>query len=186
MENQTLENIDFNEIELDEEYYNCVFISCDFSKKMLDRSSFDSCEFRQCDFSLVKFIDTLHEVRFVECKVIGADFTNLNKFSNSLVFEQTLLNYANFVSIKIKNTQFTKCSLQEAYFDSSDISGSVFDDCDLLRASFNQTNLERVDFSSSYNFSINPNVNRLKKTIFPESGLRGLVAHLDIVINATT
>lgn len=182
MEKQTIENVNFNEVELDEEYYKCLFISCDFSNKTINRTSFDNCEFKVCNFTLAKFSDTLRDVKFFECKMTGVDFTTINRFSNSFFFEKSLLNYANFATIKIKKTKFIDCNLHEAYFDNSDISQSVFDKCDLMRTSFYDTNLEKVDFSTSYNFSINPSMNRIKKTIFSENELRGLLAHLDIVI----
>ncbi|HML65160.1 MAG TPA: pentapeptide repeat-containing protein [Dysgonomonas sp.] len=182
MEKQIIENINFNEIELDEEYYKCVFVSCDFSNRVIHSTSFDNCEFKQCNFTLVKFSDTLSDVKFIECKMTGVDFTAINKYSSSFFFEKSLLNYANFVAIKIRKTIFIDCNLQEAYFDNTDISLSVFDKCDLMGASFHETNLEKADFFTSYNFSINPSTNKIKKTIFSENELRGLLAHLDIVI----
>ena len=78
--------------------------------------------------------------------------------------------------------RFSACQLNEAYFDEADISSSVFDRCDMERASFYQTNLEKVDFSTSFNFTIDPSANRLKKAVFSESALRGLLSHLNIVV----
>ena len=109
-------------------------------------------------------------------------FSGISKFSGIFHFEKSALNYANFYGIKIRNCSFICCNLYEACFDEADLTSSVFDRCDLSRTSFFKTNLEKVDFSSAFNFSIDPSTNRLKKTVFSEQNLRGLVAHLDIVI----
>lgn len=181
-ENQLFEQVRFDEVILDTEYSQCTFRACDFSKTNLQRSIFDTCRFESCDFSLTKFGHVLRDVVFTDCRMTGAEFTELNKFSNGLVFEKSMLNYANFVGIKIHKTVFRDCLLHEAYFDDSDLTASCFDLCDLTRASFHRTNLERVNFSSSFHFTIDPTQCKLKKTIFPESELRGLVAHLNIII----
>ncbi len=181
-ENQLFEQVRFDEVMLDTEYSQCTFHACDFSKTNLQRSSFETCRFESCDFSLTKFGHMLRDVVFTDCRMTGAEFTELNKFSNGLVFEKSMLNYANFVGIKIHKTVFRDCLLHEAYFDDSDLTASCFDLCDLTRASFHRTNLEKVDFFSSFHFTIDPTQCKLKKAIFPESELRGLVAHLNIII----
>lgn len=181
-ENQIFEQVHFEESLLDVEYDHCTFRACDFSNITLHRTSFDTCRFESCDFSLTKFGYVLRNVVFTDCRMTGAEFTELNKFSNGLVFEKSMLNYANFVGIKIHKTVFRDCLLHEAYFDDSDLTASCFDQCDLSRASFHRTNLEKVDFSSSFHFAIDPTQCKLKKTIFSESELRGLVAHLNIII----
>ena len=70
----------------------------------------------------------------------------------------------------------------ETFFDNADIKNSIFEHCNLERASFAGTNLEKVDFSTAFNFSINPAACKLKKTVFSEDNLRGLVDHLNIII----
>lgn len=182
-ENQVFEQTRFESLSsLDTEYNNCTFRSCDFSHAVIRQTTFDTCRFESCDFSLTKFCHMLRNVVFTDCRITGAEFTELNKCSNELVFEKSMLNYANFVGVKMHKTVFRDCLLHEAYFDDSDLTSSCFDLCDLERASFHRTNLEKVDFSSSFHFTINPTQCKLKKTIFPENELRGLVAHLNIII----
>lgn len=181
-ENITYEKIDFNKEPLEREYYKCSFVACDFMKLEITDIVFDKCEFKLCNFSLTKFMATIRDVKFIECKMTGVDFLELKKFSNALSFERSHLNYAIFTELKLHKMSFVGCNLNEAYFDNADITSTIFDHCDLDRASFVGTNLEKVDFSSSYNFAIDPSQCKLKKTIFSEHYLRGLVAHLDIVI----
>lgn len=181
-EEKTIEKQNFNEVELDDQYYNCVFEYCDFSGKTIINTTFEDCTFKLCNFSLTKFANYLSGAKFIGCKITGADFTKLSRFSGSMYFEESQMNYASFVGLKSRKNKFKNCILNEAFFDEADIALSVFDNCNLENTSFHKTNLEKVDFSTSYNFSINPTVCRLKKAIFSKSELRGLVAHLDIVI----
>ncbi|HIS34771.1 MAG TPA: pentapeptide repeat-containing protein [Candidatus Avirikenella pullistercoris] len=177
-----IEKTDFSVTELQDEYYNCTFIGCNFSNQTINNPYFEKCVFKQCNFTLAKFTGNLKDVRFIDCKTTGADFSGISKFSGIFHFEKSALNYVNFYGIKIRNCSFICCNLYEACFDEADLTSSVFDRCDLSRTSFFKTNLEKVDFSSAFNFSIDPSTNRLKKTVFSEQNLRGLVTHLDIVI----
>jgi hypothetical protein len=42
--------------------------------------------------------------------------------------------------------------------------------------------LEKADFRTSYNYSINPEVNRIKKAKFSTAGIAGLLCKYDIEI----
>ncbi len=181
-EHQQIAHTNFHESELDDIYYHCVFTGCDFSEKTITNTEFEHCEFRSCNFTLCKFKGALRTILFTDCKMVGANFSEIQRFSHELVFESSQLDYANFSATKLRKTVFRKCRMFESYLDDADLAYTLFDGCDLERASFHHTNLEKADFSTSFNFCINPNVCKLKKTIFSEDGLRGLVAHLNIEI----
>lgn len=72
--------------------------------------------------------------------------------------------------------------MQEVNFQESDLTGSVFADCDLTRTFFNNTILNEVDFTSAYNFAIDPEKNKLKKAKFAVAGLQGLLEKYNLVI----
>ena len=67
-------------------------------------------------------------------------------------------------------------------FTQADLSNAAFNTCDLIRAKFENTNLEKADFRTSYNYSINPALNRMKKAKFSVAGIYGLLDNYDIVI----
>lgn len=179
---KAFERVSFNEIKIEKEFYRCVFTSCDFSNIIIQDVVFEECVFRQCNFSMVKFVNGFRQVKFIDCKLTGANFTVINKISGPFYFEKTCLNYANFTEVKMRNIGFVECEILEANFDAADIALSTFDRCNLSRTSFFRANLEKVDFSTSYNFSIDPTTAKLKKTVFSENNLIGLVSHLDIII----
>ena len=58
----------------------------------------------------------------------------------------------------------------------------MFDNCNLLQAIFDHTVLEKADFRTSYNYSIDPEINRMKKARFSISGISGLLDKYDIDI----
>lgn len=182
MENRKIEKIDFQTTEFEEEYYGCTFENCDFSNSSIVKTQFEECTFRNCNFSLAKLCIPVRDCTFTECKMTGTDFSGLDQHAASFKFERCNLTYASFIGVKSKGIRFQACDLLEASFENADIRASVFDKCNLARASFFDTNLERVDFASSYNFSIDPNHNRLKKAIFSAPELRGLLSHLNIEI----
>jgi uncharacterized protein YjbI with pentapeptide repeats len=68
-------------------------------------------------------------------------------------------------------------------FTQADLSKSILTDCDCTETVFMQTNLAGVDFTSNYNFSIDPTQNNLKKTRFATHALSGLVQVFGIVID---
>jgi hypothetical protein len=51
-----------------------------------------------------------------------------------------------------------------------------------MGSSFENTNLEKADFGTAYNYSINPNLNRIKKAKFSLPAVTGLLDQYDIEI----
>lgn len=73
--------------------------------------------------------------------------------------------------------------LHEVDFTEANLTGSQFDACDLARALFENTILEAVDFRTSYNYSIDPTINRIKGAKFSQAGIAGLLDRYDIEID---
>ena len=88
-----------------------------------------------------------------------------------------------FIKPKIKKTVFKNSQLHEADFTDCDLSGSSFEKCDLANAKFENTIAEKVDFRTSFNYSINPELNRVKKARFSLSQITGLLGKYDIEID---
>jgi len=67
-------------------------------------------------------------------------------------------------------------------FTETDLSMAVFKNSDLLNTSFMRTNLEKADFRSAFNYSIDPELNKIKKAKFSAEGLSGLLTKYNIDI----
>lgn len=106
-----------------------------------------------------------------------------HEFLFAVSFSNCILDFVSFFRKKLKKTTFSGCSIKDANFTQSDLTGSVFSDCDLSQTVFDQTILEKVDFRTASHFSIDPELNRIKKAMFSLPGLPGLLHKYDIAID---
>ncbi len=183
-EDKTFENIDFSEKRLsNSEFQNCEFINCNFTKSNLSSNDFMDCTFKSCNFSLTNLLDTgLKSCAFMDSKLMGLDFSKCNSFLFSVSFQKCTLDYASFYKMKMKKTNFIDCSTKEVDFSETDLSMSVFKKCDLLNTTFVGTNLEKVDFRTAYNYSFDPESNKIKRAKFSSQGVAGLLSKYNIDI----
>ena len=171
------------DLALDEsEFELCTFTGCDFSRRTAMNAVFRDCRFEHCNFAMVKLgVAVLRDAVFVGCKLTGVDFSADGDFT-SFSFTDCLLDYAIFHRLKIKRTQFVRCSLTEADFSGADLTSAHFAECDLAGALFDQTNLEKADLRTAHSFAIDPERNRLRKAQFSLFGVTGLLAKYGIVV----
>lgn len=165
------------------EYENCIFNSCNFADADLSGFKFIDCIFDSSNLSLAKLSKTaFRDVKFKGCKMLGLRFDSCDEFGLSLSFDGCQLNHSSFYKTKIKKTVFKNSALQETDFAEADLTSAVFDNCNLVQAVFDRTTLEKADFRNSYNYSIDPETNRIKKAKFSISGVSGLLDKYDIDI----
>lgn len=158
------------------EFQDCRFINCDFTKSDLRSNIFHDCTFERCNFSMVQVEGVgFQSVRFIDCKVLGVDFSLSSKFGLSLSFENCSLDYSVFFRLKLQKTKFIGCSLKEVDFTESDLTAAEFTGSDLTGATFYNTILEKTDFRTAKNFSIDPEQNRMKKAKFSSYQLGNLL-----------
>jgi len=184
-EDKTFDKIDFTEHPLPKgEYENCFFINCNFSNSDLSEIKFLDCAFTGCNISLAKLAKTgLGDVKFKDCKMLGLRFDTCNKFGFSIQVDGCNLTNASFYQTKLIKTVFRNTELREMDFTEADLTGSVFDNCNLADTVFENTILEKADFRTSHNFSIDPEMNRVKKAKFSLHGLPGLLDKYNIEID---
>ncbi|MFK7907606.1 MAG: pentapeptide repeat-containing protein [Chitinophagales bacterium] len=177
IEDEQIEGVDFSKKTFAKgEYEECRFLRCVFSDLYLSQVSFGECVFEHCDLSMANMATTtLRDVRFKDSKLLGVHFEDCNSFLLSMTFEGCQLNLSSFYKLNLKQTVFKDCSLREVDFSEADLSGVVFDNCDFAGAVFDRTILEKADFRTSYNYSIDPENNRIKKAKFSMGGIVGLL-----------
>lgn len=165
-------------------YENCSFLNLDLSNLDFSDYRFIDCVFNGCNLSLTKLNKTgMQEVKFLGCKMLGLHFDAVNEFGLGLGFENCILSHSSFYKRKLKKTVFKNCALQECDFSLSDLTAVQFDGCDLLNATFSDTILEKADFRTAYNYSFDPERNRIKKARFSTNGLIGLLQKFDIQVD---
>ena len=167
-EGKKFENLNFrkNAPEIGD-YEECTFRNCDFSDSDLSDINFLECEFRECNLSLSRLVRTsFREVKFINCKLLGLHFEDCNNLMIGFDFDGCTLDLSSFNKLKLKKTIFRNSKIIEADFTETDLSYSSFINCDLQRTIFMNTNLEGVDFRTSFSYSIDPDLNRIKKAKF--------------------
>lgn len=156
------------------EYEGCTFNGCKFTG--LANCTFNECTFNECDLSLAKINNTaFRDVTFNACKLLGLHFDYCNKMLFSAHFNQCILNLSSFYQCILKNSGFKYCQLVEVDFAEANLSGVTLTNCELSGALFDQTNLEKADLRNSYNFTIDPETNRIQKARFSATTLHGLL-----------
>jgi len=165
------------------DYDACTFINCNFSGSDLSNINFSECEFQGCNLSMSKLAKTgIKDVKFTNCKLLGLHFQDCSDFLFAATFEDCILNLSSFCNRKMKKTIFRNCTMHETEFAETDLTNAVFDNCDLANASFLHSILEKADFRTSYNYSIDPERNKMKKAKFSKENVAGLLDKYDIEV----
>ena len=125
---------------------------------------------------MAKLVKTaLREAKFKDCKLLGLHFDDCSDFLFEVDFENCILNLSSFYKLKIKDTKFKDCILHEVDFTEADLTGALFDNCDMRGATFEHSVLEKADFRTAYNYSFDPELNRIRKARFSRMGIAGLL-----------
>lgn len=168
----------------DREFDGCIFKNCDFSNCDFSGTVFLDCQFIDCNLGMMTVIKSgFKTVFFKTCKVLGIQFHDCDDFLFNVHFEDCNLDYSSFARKKMPKTKFINSSLREVSFIAADLTGSEFVNVNLERAVFNETQLKDVDFTTAYNYSIDPEFNPMKKAKFSVQGIPGLLDKYDIKIS---
>ena len=184
IENTNFEKQNYSQVALTKaEYDNCKFVNCVFLDSDLSNVNFTECEFQDCDLSNVNLRHTvLNDVNFSNCKLLGLQFNHCSDFLFSVSFKECNLSLASFYQVKTKGTKFNTCALQQVDFTEAHLTNSQFNDCDFKAAIFERTILEKSDFRTSYNYVIDPEVNKIKKAKFSIPEVLGLLRKYNIEV----
>lgn len=189
MERPYIESKNFEKADISEsglplgDYEDCTFNNGDLSNLNLSVRNFTECEFISCNLSMVKLSKTtFNNVKFTSCKLVALRFEDCNEFLFTVAFDDCELTLSSFYKRKLRNTIFKNSTLQEVDFTEADLTGSVFDHCDLAMATFENSILEKADFRTSFHYSINPELNRIKRARFSIAGIVGLLSKYDIEV----
>jgi fluoroquinolone resistance protein len=184
-EGKTFDKQDFTGIPFGKgEYEKCTFTSCRMAGADLSGIQFSECIFTDCDWSNANIRKTsLRDVQFHTCKLLGLHFQHCEKFLFSPSFENCVLDLSSFYKMNLKKGKFVSCRFQETDFTECDLHSALFRNCDLGRAVFFHTILEKADLSTSWNYTLDPEENKIKKAKFSREGLAGLLDKYELEIS---
>ncbi len=165
------------------DFEHCTFTGCDFSGCDYTGTAFIDCTFVSCNFYEAKInYVAFRGALFNDCDFNGVNFSMVDPLLFEVEFRDCMLDYAKFYTLKIKGTIFSNCSLIAVDFMKTDLTAVVFDNCNMHKAVFIDAVAEKADFTTSYNFSIDPERNKLKKAQFSQAGLKGLLDKYEIIV----
>lgn len=179
---EVFKNTDFSlENASRKEFEYCEFTSCIFPD--LSKFIFRDCIFRNCNFSNLKTHGSiLQNCFFKDCKLMGVNFSGAKEFAFEVHFESCNLDYASFDKTKLNKSSFKNSKIHGANFTQADLSKCSISHCDFFDALFSGTNLSGLDLSSSVNFTIDPELNKIRKAKFSLRSLPGLLQRYDIQV----
>jgi len=164
------------------EFHGCTFINCKFSKVIFFECRFENCSFQNCDLSSILIKHSVFDgVLFEESKLSGIQWADVG-IPLDVKFRHCFLNYCSFIGVDLRRTEMTNCITKEADFSETNLSKSNCRYSDFSGARFANTNLEYADLSYASNYSIHPDGNKLKKTVFSTPDVLSLLDAYDIVI----
>ncbi len=165
------------------EFENSTFENCNFSDSDISNISFVDCGFSNCNFSNSKIRNTsFKDVKFRKSKLLGLNFFECNSFLLLLDFDDCYISLSSFYKMKLKNILFKNCILKEVDYTETELTGAKFENCDLNRSIFSNSILEKADFRTAFNYSIDPELNKIKRAKFTLPGVLGLLARYNIEI----
>ena len=165
------------------DFENCAFYDCDFRSCTFQTVTFIDCNFFGCNFQDTKInYVSLRGAFFTKCNFTSVNFAMTDQVLFEFHFKDCLLDYAKFYALKLKKMNFTNCSMIAVDFMGSDLTEVLFDNCNLRRAVFIDTIANKADFSTSYDYVIDPEKNKIKRAVFSMDGLKGLLEKYDIVV----
>jgi fluoroquinolone resistance protein len=140
-----------------------TFEKIDFTVKPLSKGDYDHCTFLHCNLSSIN----LSEIKFVDC-----------------VFRGCNLSMAAVSATVFRDVRFADCKMLGMRFDQASAFGfsCLFEGCTLDHSSFYQMKIKKADLRTAFNYSIDPERNRMKKAKLALAGVRGLLGKYDIVI----
>jgi uncharacterized protein YjbI with pentapeptide repeats len=100
------------------------------------RAVLSDCVLERCDLANVVFHRArLHRVAFVDCRLVGADFSD-ESWLEDVSFTGCTLDMATFDTATLKRVMFQRCRLEGAAFGGARLERVAFPESDLARCDF--------------------------------------------------
>src|SRR3970282_2049239 len=178
-------NIIYSEEEVNfKEFECCTFTNCNFSQCVFLAVTFIDCTFNYCTFSGAKInYVAFRTVTFNRCEIKEVNFAMCDKLIFEIDFNNCILDFSKFYTLKIKGISFTNYNLMRLDFMSTDLTQGLFENCNLYRSEFAKAIANKANFKASYNYTIDPTKTKIKKAVFSLNEVKGLLFKHELVIN---
>jgi len=160
------------------EFDGCRFEGCVLIDAAFFSCRFTDCIFEGCDLTALKIKNSFFsDVTIQDSKAIGIKW-EMCREPLGVAFKASNLTASTFYSLDLRHLSMTDCQAKEMDFSEAKLKQADFSESDLEGTVFNGADLEGADFSTAFNYTINPARVNLKNARFslPEAValLRGL------------
>ena len=169
---ETCERLDLQDlICIGTEFEECSFTDCNFTSATFENCNFINCSFSRCQLSLISVPYTrFFAISFLECKVVGVDWTRANWSAYHKDFEfsfrQCILDDSSFFGLTLQALVLDECKVHDVDFREGDFSHALMTYSDFTHSLFMRTNLQSANFAESTQYSINILENQVKGAKF--------------------
>lgn len=183
-EDEAIEGIDRFSANLSgKSFYQCEFRNVLAVEADLSECVLQNCRLERCDLTMAVLKGaSLRGVRFVDCKLMGIDWSPAGGLTFAVGFERCVLSHGTFSDLRMKQTRFIECKAHETNFVGVDLTEADFNRTDLTRAKFIDTNLLGADLSTAVHYEINPENNVLRKTRFSMEAALALASRMGVIV----
>lgn len=153
------------------EFEECTFVDCNFSSATFENCNFINCSFARCQLSLIRLPYTrLFAVSFLECKLVGVDWTRATWSAYhkdfEISFRQSILNDSSFFALTLQGLVLDECKVHDVDFREGDFSHALMTYSDFSHSVFMRSNLQSANFSEATHYAINVLENKLQGAKF--------------------
>ena len=169
---ESFKNLDLQDLVcIGTEFEECIFIDCNFTSATFENCNFINCSFTRCQLSLISVSYTrFFAISFLECKVVGVDWTRANWSAYhkdfEISFRQCILNDSSFFGLTLQALVLDECKVHDVDFREGDFSHAVMTYSDFTHSLFMRTNLQSANFAEATQYLINILENQVKNAKF--------------------
>lgn len=164
-------------------FERCRFEGCTLTAATFTSAHFSDCVFTGCELSRVGLAGAdLTHVRFVDCRAMGVNWTEVNTRTFAATFERCRLDSSLFGGMKLKGFSWVECLLRNVDFTGCDLTNTRFSGSDLGGALVRHAVVKGADFSGATDFHFDTRTNKAGKTKVSLEVALAALAELGLVV----
>jgi fluoroquinolone resistance protein len=146
------------------DFTDCQFVGLEFRATRWLSCRFFDCRFERVDAAAADFTDcTFRGTHFHDCKLLGINWTILRSLQAAR-WERCLMEGGCFQALQLDGMQWLESRLREVDFSDCSLNQTKFHGSQLDGANFNGASLKRADFTGATGLSLDPRHVRLEQT----------------------
>lgn len=185
-EDEAIEDLDCGGADLrGKSFFQCEFCSVSAIAADMSDCVLEDCQLHGCDLTMAVLKGaSLRGVRFVDCKLMGVDWSLVQGLIFEVGFTRCVLSHGSFIDLKMKQTEFIECRAHETNFAGVDLTEADFSRTDLEGAKFVDTNLTGANLSTAEHYEINPDDNVLRSTRYSMEAALALASRMGVIVGS--